>query len=70
MTDFASRLKNIEFKNVISYILGYMCFKNSGMKKLKPVAVKGVFSLLPLINEPSIKPADILRYARLWEMKY
>jgi len=53
-----------EYKNPTGYILGYMV-SNGGFKMVGE-KIFDIFDLLEFLEDKSVKPEDIIRYARLW----
>lgn len=66
MFEKLSLVNDIQYKNPIAYVLGYLA--SLGKRKLDPKVVKDVISKLPQIQEDGIYPPDVVRYARLWSI--
>jgi hypothetical protein len=59
-------LKYIEFKNPTGYVLGYIV--TDGGKRITQKNVDFVFkTILPTVQDKSVKEPDVIRYSRLWE---
>jgi hypothetical protein len=65
-----SELKNIEYKNHVAYVLGYIA--SDGGRNIKEKTIKEVIdNILPQLGDDiGIEPADIIRYARHLTMCY
>lgn len=61
----ANKLKHVHYKNPSAYLLGYIA-SNGGSKIVKKQFDYTVNTALPLVNDSSVLPPDILRYSRLW----
>jgi hypothetical protein len=58
-------IKNIEHKNPTAYVLGYIA--SNGGTEIKKKNASFVFEkILPNVQDISVKPADVIRYARYW----
>ncbi len=66
-----SQTPNIEYKNPLGYICGYMATK--GGRTMAIHDVKEIIKLLDLLNKAVVKsgggvePPDVVRYARFWK---
>lgn len=61
----ASKLQHVHYKNPTSYLLGYIA-SAGGSKIVKKQFDYSIDKALPLVDDGSIFPPDVLRYARLW----
>jgi ribosomal protein S18 acetylase RimI-like enzyme len=61
-------LDGIQYKNPWGFILGYLASK--GGQKLSKLRVKDIISKVPpdVSKEYGIQPADVVRYARFWNL--
>jgi hypothetical protein len=60
-----SSLKYVEFKNPTGYVLGYIV--TDGGKRITKKNVDFVFkTILPTVQDKSVKEPDVIRYSRLW----
>lgn len=64
MTTLSDHMEKVELKNPTAYILGYIAFTIDGELTLKSFN-HVVNDILPLVSDKSVKPIDIVRYARL-----
>ena len=64
MCRMASRLDNVKYLNPTAYILGFLT--TNGGREIDKKIIKHIFTILPRLNDDSVKPPDILRYARFW----
>ena len=63
MISYAEKLEYIQYKNVTAYILGYMVLSRKEIDKQK---FQTVTKILGKIDDDSVKPPDVIRYARMW----
>ena len=61
----ANNLDKIKYLNPTAYIIGYIV--TNGGKKIDKKLLKKSFTKLNLLTDDSVKPADVVRYARYWE---
>lgn len=61
----ANNLDKIKYLNPTAYIIGYVV--TNGGKKIDKKLLKNSFTKLDLLTDDSVKPADVVRYARYWE---
>ena len=61
MLDKIYDVPDIKYKNPLAYLLGYACLEKNIINKVR---MKKIFALD--IDE-TVKPADIVRYGRLWQ---
>lgn len=66
MLEKAATSPNIEYKNPLAFILGYLASK--GGQSLKQPTVNSVIkNILPKLDgEAGVEPPDVVRYARWW----
>ena len=57
-------LNTPEYKNPTGYVLGYMA-SNGGFNMVGE-KIFDLFDLLEFLEDKSVKPEDVIRYARLW----
>ena len=57
-------LKKPEYKNPTGYVLGYM--DSNGGFNMVGEKIFDLFDLLEFLEDKSVKPEDVIRYARLW----
>jgi hypothetical protein len=57
-------LNKPEYKNPTGYVLGYMA-SNGGFNMVGE-KIFDIFDLLEFLEDKSVKPEDVIRYARLW----
>ena len=64
----ANNLDKIKYLNPTAYIVGYIVTNGSKEidKKLLKKLLKKSFTKLNLLTDDSVKPADVVRYARYW----
>lgn len=62
LTDTTAKLKDVQHKNPIAYILGYYVMKDKDISKEK---LNYIFKEV-LSHIEDVKPPDVIRYARLW----
>jgi hypothetical protein len=62
MCRMTSRLDNVKYLNATAYILGYV--STDGGKAINKKKIKEIFKAK--LNDDSVKPPDIVRYARFW----
>lgn len=63
LISYAEKLEYIQYKNVTAYILGYMVVTKKVIDKHK---FQTVTKILGKIDDDSVKPPDVIRYARMW----
>lgn len=61
----AGRLDKVKYLNATAYILGYVITR--GGKKIDNKLMQKAFANLRYMNDDSVKPSDVVRYARYWE---
>ena len=64
MCRVASNLKTIKYLNPTAYILGFIT--TDGGQKINNKTIKYIFTVLHLLTDVSVKPPDVVRYARFW----
>lgn len=64
MCRVASGLNNIKYLNATAYILGFL--STDGGKAIDDNKIKKIFKILNRLSDESVKPADVIRYARFW----
>jgi len=64
MTNLSDHMEKVEFKNPTAYILGYIAFTREAELTVESLEYV-VNDLLPYVSDKSVKPIDIVRYARL-----
>jgi hypothetical protein len=66
MIEHVRNIKNVEYKNPVGYILGYIASR--GGYSINEKAVENIFvNVLPVVNNMSrVTEPDVIRYARLW----
>jgi len=63
--DMTDNLKDPQYKNPTSYVLGYIA--SDGGVRITKATVNNVFkNILNKVDDKSVKEEDVLRYARLW----
>lgn len=67
MLSKVKNIRNIEYKNPTAYILGYIASQGGNKKPLDKATVNKVLNILPKIDDISITPPDVIRYARYWQ---
>lgn len=60
----ANNLDKIKYLNPTAYIVGYIV--TNGGKEIDKKLLKKSFTKLNLLTDDSVKPADVVRYARYW----
>jgi len=65
MCRHASNLDKVKYLNATAYILGYVI--THGGKKIDEKIMQKVFEKLRYLTDDSVKPPDVVRYARYWE---
>jgi len=66
LIETATYLEVVKHKNPTAYILGYMA-TNGGKQLTKERLDYVVQRVLPHVEDYSVMPPDIIRYARLWQ---
>lgn len=66
MLEKSDKLLAIEHKSPSAYVLGYLA-TGSGNKLTKRNFDYVINKVLPYIEEGSVLPPDVIRYAKLWE---
>lgn len=65
LLEVADKLEYINYKNPTLYVIGYIT--SEGGKKIKKEVFNDVNKkIVPLFNDQSIQPPDVIRYGRLW----
>lgn len=65
MLEKISSLNKVEYKNPTAYVLGYLASTRG--TEITQSSTSNVFDkVLPSARDRSVKPEDVLRYARLW----
>lgn len=65
ITEFATKMPNMTFKNTTSYILGCLASYKHTNDTLDKEEVKKIFTLLPNFKDSdNVSPSDVIRYAR------
>ena len=64
MCRIASNLDNVKYLNATAYILGFLA--TNGGRSIDEKTIKHIFTILPRLTDDSVKPPDVLRYARFW----
>jgi hypothetical protein len=65
LLETASKLQYVHYKNPTAYLLGYIA-SSRGSKINKKQFNYTIDMALPLIEDSSVFPPDVLRYSRLW----
>jgi hypothetical protein len=71
MCRVASSLNNSKYLNPTAYILGFIA-TNGGRpsvnkkREINKKKITQIFNFLNLLNDDSVKPADVIRYSRFW----
>lgn len=61
----AGYLENVKYLNPTAYILGYVITR--GGRNIDKKLMLKAFKNLRYLNDDSVKPPDVVRYARYWE---
>lgn len=64
MCRMASQLNNVKYLNPTAYILGYI--STNGGQEINKKTLQNIFTFLPMLTDDSVKPPDVIRYARFW----
>jgi hypothetical protein len=64
MLEKAGNLDKVKYKNPSAYVLGYIA--SSGGRNITRDSVNKTSKYIPHLQEGSVLPPDIVRYARLW----
>lgn len=60
----ANNLDKIKYLNPTAYIIGYIV--TGGGKKINKKLLTESFTKLDYLTDDSVKPADVVRYAKYW----
>ena len=65
LIETVDQLENPQYKNPTAYLLGYIA--SNGGRDINKKTVNHVFTnILKTVSDKTVKPEDVLRYARLW----
>ena len=64
MLENVRNIRDLQYKNHTAFILGY--YVSDGGKRINKRKVDRVFQVLNQLHDDSVKPPDIIRYARFW----
>lgn len=65
MLEKADQLEEVGYKNATAYVLAYIA-TNGGGVLTKESFDKVINNILPHVEDGSVQPPDVIRYARLW----
>jgi hypothetical protein len=63
----SEKLQHVFYKNPVAYVMGYIASTGGGEITKKQFNYT-ITIALPLIGDDSIRSADVIRYARLWNI--
>lgn len=67
LIEFTNKVPKIEMKNTTAYVLGYIA--SSGGYRITENSRKRAMDLLKRVEDKSVQPVDVIRYARFWIMR-